>query len=157
MRRVASALVAWAGEDRAATSTELALSAGVPATICRATCDQFEELGLVSLEARRYLLVATKTELTRVTRDLARRLETQRREDEQRLESLDEYARIQECRSAFIRRYFGEEDPPVCGVCDICRVTPGARKGGPRRRRRGKRQTRRKGRRRRRSSGKRRR
>ena len=157
LRRVASALVDWAGENRPATSSELALSAGVPATICRATCDQFEELGLVTLEARRYLLTATKTELTRVTRDLAKRLETQRREDEQRLEALDEYARSQECRSAFIRRYFGEEDPPVCGMCDICRVTPGAQKHRTRGPRGGKRKAKRKGRRRRRPSGKRRR
>jgi superfamily II DNA helicase RecQ len=33
-----------------------------------------------------------------------------------------DYAHSEECRSVFIRRYFGEEYPPRCGTCDRCRA-----------------------------------
>lgn len=45
----------------------------------------------------------------------------QAREDARRLAALESYANSEECRSAFIRRYFGEDDPPRCGRCDRCR------------------------------------
>ncbi len=39
-----------------------------------------------------------------------------------RLESLLQYGEnTTQCRSAFIQRYFGEEHPQDCGLCDICR------------------------------------
>jgi len=72
-------------------------------------------------------------ELARAALDLVRRLETLRREDEERLEAIDAYARTAECRSMFIRRYFGETDPPPCGRCDRCAAVP------PRKKRRGRR------------------
>jgi superfamily II DNA helicase RecQ len=31
-----------------------------------------------------------------------------------------DYAATEECRSRFLRRWFGEEDPPRCGRCDRC-------------------------------------
>ena len=40
-----------------------------------------------------------------------------------RLESLLQYGEnTTQCRSAFIQRYFGEEHPNDCGLCDICRA-----------------------------------
>jgi ATP-dependent DNA helicase RecQ len=45
----------------------------------------------------------------------------QAREDARRLAALEAYANTDECRSVFIRRYFGEADPPRCGRCDRCR------------------------------------
>jgi superfamily II DNA helicase RecQ len=33
-----------------------------------------------------------------------------------------QYAQTEGCRSVFLRRFFGEEDPPSCGTCDRCRV-----------------------------------
>lgn len=45
----------------------------------------------------------------------------QAREDARRLAALEAYANTEECRSVFIRRYFGEPDPPRCGRCDRCR------------------------------------
>jgi ATP-dependent DNA helicase RecQ len=78
-------------------------------------------------------------ELARVSADLARKLETRRQEDEERLAALDAYARTEQCRSVFIRRYFGEDDPPPCGRCDRCAgpqgLPSGGRRGGKRRRR----------------------
>ncbi len=49
------------------------------------------------------------------------RSETERHEDAHRLHAVAEYAHTDECRSVFIRRWFGEENPPKCGNCDRCR------------------------------------
>jgi ATP-dependent DNA helicase RecQ len=52
-----------------------------------------------------------------------------------------DYARSEDCRSAFLRRYFGEEHPPRCGTCDRCRAgrtaaTPALSRPSRRKRRR---------------------
>jgi ATP-dependent DNA helicase RecQ len=139
---VAEALVAWAGEERVVDAADLALSAGVPKTVCRAMCAHLEELEAVELDdERRYRLVVTPAALVRRARELARRLDTQRIADERHLEALDAYARGGECRSLLIRRYFGETDPPACGTCDVCRPEP--RRDGPRPARAGRRRARR--------------
>ena len=75
-------------------------------------------------------------------RDLVTKLKIFRYEGERRLRLIADYAQSTECRSVFIRRYFGEEHPPRCGTCDRCRAdgvvaeqaspAPMARqKGGP--------------------------
>jgi hypothetical protein len=43
---------------------------------------------------------------------------------------IEEYASTTDCRSVFIRRYFGEADPPRCGLCDRDRIAR-ARQPGP--------------------------
>ena len=55
-------------------------------------------------------------------RDLVAKLMTFRYEGERRLRLIADYAHSEECRSVFIRRYFGEEYPPRCGTCDRCRA-----------------------------------
>ncbi len=55
-------------------------------------------------------------------RDLVAKLKTFRYEGERRLRLIADYANSEECRSVFIRRYFGEEYPPRCGTCDRCRA-----------------------------------
>jgi len=138
IRRIASALAAWAGEDRPVLAADLALSANAPVTITRATCAQLEGVGVLTRDSKKRLhLVVTKRELTIRTRDLARRVATQQREDEERLLTLDEYARTPGCRSAFLRRYFGEEKPPDCGRCDRCKLRPPRAKRNRKRPRRG--------------------
>ncbi|MEM1450930.1 MAG: RecQ family ATP-dependent DNA helicase [Planctomycetota bacterium] len=125
IQRVAAALAAWAGDDRPVDAKELALSANAPQTITRATCAQLEEVGALTRDAKkRFQVAVTKRELTRRAKDLARRVETQQREDEEKLLALHEYARTTGCRSAFLRRYFGEEDPPDCGRCERCEARP---------------------------------
>ena len=42
-------------------------------------------------------------------------------EGERKLKTVAAYANTEECRSVFIRRYFGEDLPPRCGTCDRCR------------------------------------
>jgi len=123
IQRIACALAAWAGEGRPVVAVDLALSANAPQTITRAICAQLEEVGALARDAKKCFHVSvTKRELTRLASDLARRVAIQQREDEERLLALDDYARTPGCRSVFLRRYFGEENPPDCGRCDRCKV-----------------------------------
>jgi superfamily II DNA helicase RecQ len=65
-------------------------------------------------------------------RDLVAKLKTFRHEGERRLRSVADYAQSEECRSVFLRRYCGEEDPPRCGTCDRCRaIRAAASRAGP--------------------------
>lgn len=121
LRRVGRALLAWAQQERAAPLGPLAVSAGVPQTVVRAAVAQLEALGLVEIVATKVNLLGTALQLRDATRDLIGRLETLRREDEARLRAVLRYALTEECRAAFLRRYFGEVDPPSCGACDRCR------------------------------------
>ncbi|HVL36382.1 MAG TPA: RecQ family ATP-dependent DNA helicase [Burkholderiales bacterium] len=122
LRRVASALKAWAGERRTVNAADLALSAGVPANAARALCARLEELGLIEQTAdKEWSIQADPEQFQAGAEDLARRLDIERLADERHLGAVREYAQTPECRSVFLRRYFGEEDPPRCGVCDRCR------------------------------------
>ncbi|MHC4651952.1 MAG: RecQ family zinc-binding domain-containing protein [Planctomycetota bacterium] len=44
---------------------------------------------------------------------------------------MTEYLETDQCRSVFLRRWFGEDDPPDCGNCDLC--GPGPARRAPRR------------------------
>ena len=118
LRRVAAALAAWAAEDRPAPVRALAVAAQLPSNTCAALCAGLEEAGLLRHEKAGYRVAASPDELAAGARDLAGRLETFRREDKRRLEVVEAYAMTTDCRSAFIRRHFGEEEPPRCGRCD---------------------------------------
>jgi len=54
-------------------------------------------------------------------RSLAGRFATQRTQDSRRLDTVAEYAGSNECRSVFLRRYFGEDGASPCRICDVCR------------------------------------
>lgn len=41
--------------------------------------------------------------------------------DRGKLKAMVEFAYARDCRQAWIRRYFGEDDPEDCGNCDVCR------------------------------------
>ena len=41
---------------------------------------------------------------------------------------LDYVTEDDECRSRFLLRYFGQDDAPDCGTCDVCRAKPAERK-----------------------------
>jgi len=62
------------------------------------------------------------------SRDLVAKLKTFRYEGERRLQAVANYAQSNECRSVFLRRYFGEEHPPRCGTCDRCRANQASAK-----------------------------
>jgi ATP-dependent DNA helicase RecQ len=43
-----------------------------------------------------------------------------KKEFTQRIENMIEYAKTETCRSAFIGRYFGDQEITACGNCDCC-------------------------------------
>ncbi len=121
--RLETALTAWATEQRAPTAAALAYSAGVPARIGQALLSDLEQAGLVERDQEGRIIVAVSLETFRVgARDLVAKLKTFRYEGERRLRAVADYAQSEECRSVFLRRYFGEENPPCCGTCDRCRA-----------------------------------
>jgi ATP-dependent DNA helicase RecQ len=123
VRRVIEALAAWIEEAKPVKPKELALSAHVPLTVARSLCAQLEELGLIQMLSKGQYAGRAPIQTIRVgASELASRLETLRLQDARRLASIADYAETEECRSRFVRRYFGEEDPPECGVCDRCRA-----------------------------------
>ena len=135
LHRVARALRAWAGEERDVSLADLALSARVPRPIAGAAATQLEELGLVKILSRSVRVLVGPAALTKGAKELEKRVYVQKREDEERLAALEEYATGHECRSQVLRRWFGEARPPACGVCDLCRLERPSR-GGKRRGRR---------------------
>jgi len=123
LERLESALVAWAGEQRTPTADTLAYSAGVPLRIGEVLLSDLEQAGLVERDAEGRIRVVVTPEMFSVrARDLVAKLKTFRYEGERKLRAVADYAHSGECRSVFLRRYFGEEHPPRCGTCDRCRA-----------------------------------
>src|SRR5262245_28671222 len=132
LERLESALTAWRMEERAPTAETLAYSAGVPARICEVLLADLDEAGLAEQDREGGVSIVVPPEKFKAgVRDLVAKLKTFAYEGERRLRLIADYARSTECRSVFLRRYFGEEQPPRCGTCDRCRVervaTPHAR------------------------------
>jgi ATP-dependent DNA helicase RecQ len=133
LERLERALAAWATEDRAPSASELALSAGVPERICEALLSDLEAAGLVERgDDRRIAITVSPDEFHAAAVDLVTRLRQFRYEGERRLALVAEYAGSTECRSVFLRRYFGEDDPPRCGTRDRCRAAAAAGRRQPR-------------------------
>ena len=141
LERLEDALTAWTGEQRAPTPETLAYSAGVPARISEVLLSDLEEAGLVERDPDGGITVVVPPDkFAAGVRELVAKLKTFRFEGERRLRLVADYAQSTECRSVFIRRYFGEEHPPRCGTCDRCRaghvVVPAQERQPPRKRRR---------------------
>jgi ATP-dependent DNA helicase RecQ len=124
LERLESALTAWASEGRAPTVATLAYSAGVPARICEVLLLDFEQAGLIERDGMGRIAIAVPLEAFAAgSHDLVAKLKTFRYEGERRLQAVANYAQSNECRSVFLRRYFGEAHPPRCGTCDRCRAS----------------------------------
>ena len=123
LEKLEAALTAWTDEHRAPAPDTLALSAGVPTRICEVLLSDLEEAGLIERAADGGIAVAvTPDKFAATAHDLVAKLKTFRFEGERRLRLIADYAQSKECRSVFIRRYFGEDHPPRCGTCDRCRA-----------------------------------
>ncbi len=123
LEKLEAALTAWTDEQRAPTSDTLAVSAGVPVRICEVLLSDLEEAGLIERAADGGIAVAvTQDKFAAGVHELVAKLKTFRFEGERRLRLIADYALSNECRSVFIRRYFGEDHPPRCGTCDRCRA-----------------------------------
>ncbi|MBO0753237.1 MAG: RecQ family ATP-dependent DNA helicase, partial [Bradyrhizobiaceae bacterium] len=136
LARIEGALTAWATEHRAPTAAVLAYSAGIPLRIGEILVSDLEQAGLVERDHEGHIAMAPLEVFTAGARDLVTKLKVFRFESERRIGAVGGYAQSDECRSAFLRRYFGEEHPPRCGVCDRCRATGVSVARGPSRDRR---------------------
>jgi ATP-dependent DNA helicase RecQ len=135
--RFGRALAAWAGEERDANIEELALSAGVSQRAASSLVTTLVEAGICErVDAGRVRAVGPLDTLVERVEGLRGRFEVLRREDARRLRAVVEYAEETGCRSAALRRYFGDEDPRPCGRCDLCRAQGMTEPGRPGRRRR---------------------
>jgi ATP-dependent DNA helicase RecQ len=133
LERLETALSAWATERRAPTAAALAYSAGVPGRIGEVLLSDLEQAGLVERDQEGRITVVVPLEIFRAgVRDLVAKLKTFRYQGERRLRAVADYAQSEECRSVFLRQYFGEEQPPRCGTCDRCRaMRAAATRAGP--------------------------
>ena len=123
LERLEAALTAWKDEKRAPNAETLAYSAGVPARICEVLLSDLEEAGSVERDKDGSIAIVVPPEAFKTgVRDLVAKLKIFRYEGERRLRLIADYANSEECRSVFIRRYFGEDYPPRCGTCDRCRA-----------------------------------
>ena len=123
LSRLGNALAVWASVSRSVAVKDLALSAECAPTACRALCAEVEQAGLIERETGgAYRARVDADTLHAAVDELAQRFAIAQREDMRRINGIIEYAQTKECRSAFIRRFFGEEDPPVCGQCDRCKA-----------------------------------
>lgn len=121
LERLEAALTAWTEEERAPTAETLAHSAGAPARICDVLLSDLEEAGSVERNHDGSIAIVVPPETFKSgVRDLVVKLKTFRYEGERRLRFIADYANSKECRSVFIRPYFGEDFPPRCRTCDRC-------------------------------------
>ncbi len=122
--KLGSALAAWKGEGRTPELEALSLSAGQGSRVTEALLAVLEEAGFVRLDEGKIEITAPADTIEEQSRSLAGQFETLRTQDSRRLDTLGEYARKEECRAVFLRRYFGEDDGTRCGLCDVCRGRP---------------------------------
>jgi ATP-dependent DNA helicase RecQ len=125
LTQVFAALAAWVRDARTVNVKDLALSAQVQQVTARAGLAALEEMGVVTRQkAGQYESRITGEDFASAAGDLIDRYKALRMGDERRLQTVAIYANAETCRSAFLRAYFGEEDPPTCGICDVCDPKP---------------------------------
>ena len=130
LRNLGAALSAWAKADRGVTAKDLALSAQVPLTACRALCNQLEEAGLIARDTDHKMNVLVDTDtLAAAVEELTRRFATAEREDTRRLSAIADYANSGECRSVFIQRC--SVRPIHRAVANVTVAVRAARRGNP--------------------------
>jgi ATP-dependent DNA helicase RecQ len=119
--RLASALAAWAKEDKVPSVDGLGLSGELGSRTATALLSLLEEAELVKWDPDAVHVVVPIEEFEPRARLLAGQFETLRTQDARRLDAVAEYADGTACRAWFLREYFGEENGEPCGMCDRCR------------------------------------
>jgi ATP-dependent DNA helicase RecQ len=119
--RLASALAAWAKEDKVPSVDGLGLSGELGSRTATALLSLLEEAELVKWDPESVHVVVPIEEFEPRARLLAGQFETLRTQDARRLDAVAEYANGAACRAWFLREYFGEENGEACGMCDRCR------------------------------------
>jgi hypothetical protein len=120
------AIDAWAEEKRTPTAAALATSAAVPARIAEALLSDLEQAGLIEHKKEAIKLKVPLAAFRTGARELVAKVKTFAFAGERKLKTVASYATTADCRSVFIRSYFGEPNPPRCGTCDLCRARAAA-------------------------------
>jgi ATP-dependent DNA helicase RecQ len=124
-QQVFAAFSAWVRDDRPVDVKDLALSAQVQQNTARAALAALEEMGVAQrVTGGRFESLVTEEQFAVSAGDLIESYRVLRMEDERRLKTVSLYADADTCRSQFLRAYFGEADPPECGICDVCDPRP---------------------------------
>ncbi len=119
--RLASALSAWAKEDKVPSVDALGLSGELGSRTATALLSLLEEAELVKWDPESVYVVVPLEEFEPRARLLAGQFETLRTQDARRLDAVADFATGSSCRAWFLREYFGEENGEACGMCDQCR------------------------------------
>ena len=116
VRKVASALAGAAG---ALSRERLGREAGVPAGRVRRIVDALGQAGALELSTRGRAVWRGEDPGSATTAAMA--VQERRREFQRtRLEMIQAYAELRDCRRRFLLNYFGEPRSEPCGRCDNC-------------------------------------
>ena len=122
LHSIGDALCAWANAKEPVSVDDLALSAAVQKTSCRALCHRLEEAGLIETNDDRKLEVKVSgKKLRAAVGELGERFQIVQRGDIKRLNLMADYARSSTCRSAYLNTCFDDTQAIDCGVCDRCK------------------------------------
>lgn len=119
--RLAATLAHWAREDKVPSLQALALSAETGTRTTAALLALLDEGNLVKWDQDAVHIIVPPDEFEERARKLAGQFETLRTQDSRRLDSIADYAALDECRASMLEDYFGEEPGEDCGICDRCR------------------------------------
>ena len=116
--KVVVALLATQSRDMEAR--EIAEIAGVPERRAKVLLASLDAEGLVLRRNEKFRATAAlrRAGSAGVLRDIRER---RAHDDRARLDAIIRYAETTECRTRYLRRYFGEEEGEACGHCDNCR------------------------------------
>ena len=119
--RLASALAAWAMDDKVPSLEALALSAELGSRTTGALLALLDDGCLVKWDQDAVHVTVPPEEFEARARQLAGQFETLRTQDARRLDAVADYALLEDCRAVFLQDYFGEDGADDCGICDRCR------------------------------------
>ena len=123
LQNIGDALCAWADAKEAVSVDDLALSAAVQKTSCRALCHRLEEAGLVAKNDDGKLTVKVSSKKLRAAvAELGERFQIVQRGDIKRLNLMADYAQSTMCRSVYLNNCFDDNGASDCGVCDRCKA-----------------------------------
>ena len=124
MYRLGKALAAWSEEGRSPSLEALSVSAELGPRITSALLAKVEAAGIVHWDHDVIHFTRPTGSIEEDARALAGQFETLRTQDGRRLDTVEEYAKSEECRAVFLRGYFGEASGEACGLCDVCLDKP---------------------------------
>lgn len=123
--QVAAALAAYVEEGREPDVVDLAASARVAQRVTQAVVAMFETAGLIKIHTDKSIeALVSHEELKQSAKRLSEQLRTLRKQDNERLDSIERYAIAERCRGELFGEYFGIPMEEECGVCDACRRQP---------------------------------